>query len=75
MIALYLSDNSGGSLIKLRPDNEFEQESKWMPQMSRYYFIAQSDNNGNGIIDQKEAYYNYEIDFAADKPVVRGYEF
>lgn len=73
--ALYMSDDMGNALIKLHPDNEFVQQTKWMPQVSRYYFITQSDSNDDGMIDEKDAYHNYEINFAADKPVVRGYEF
>ena len=29
--ALYMSDSMGNALIKLHPDNEFVQETKWMP--------------------------------------------
>ena len=73
--ALYMSDSMGNNLTKLHPDNEFVQETKWMPQVSRYYFITQSDSNKNGLIDKEDTYHNYEINFVADTPVVREYAF
>ena len=72
--ALYMSNKMGAALIKLHPDNEFVRTTKWMPQVSRYYFITQSDSDGNGFIDEKDAYHNYQIDFKADKPIVTGYD-
>ncbi len=73
--ALYMSNKMGAELTKLHPDNEFVRATKWMPQVKRYYFITQSDSDGNGIIDEKDAYHNYQIDFEADKPIVKGYDF
>lgn len=73
--ALYMSNHKGAKLTKLHPDNEYISATKWMPQFSRYYFITQSDSDDNGLIDDKDAYHNYQIDFTADTPVVRGYTF
>ncbi|MGO2339519.1 MAG: hypothetical protein ACTH5M_02830 [Psychrobacter sp.] len=73
--ALYMSDNMGKQLTKLHPDNEYVQSTKWMPQVARYYFITQSDSDGNGIINEKDATHNYQIDFSIDTPVVEGYDF
>lgn len=72
---LYMSDTMGKSLMKLHPANEFVKDSKWMPEVRRYYFMTQSDSDGNGLIDDKDQTHNYQIDFKADKPVVRKYEF
>ncbi|MBH0095862.1 hypothetical protein I6E61_05610 [Psychrobacter sp. NZS113] len=73
--ALYMSDNMGKQLTKLHADNEYIQQTKWMPQVSRYYFITQSDSDGNGAIDEKDATHNYQIDFSTDTPAVKGYDF
>ena len=73
--ALYMSDNVGKQLTKLHPDNEFVQQTKWMPQVARYYFITQSDSDGNGTIDEKDTTHNYQIDFSVDTPVVKSYDF
>ncbi len=73
--ALYMSDDMGNQLIKLHPDNEFIQTSKWLPQLSRYYFITRSDSDGNGLIDDKDQTHNYQINFSTDKPAVRAYNF
>ena len=73
--ALYMSDNHGKGLIKLHPDNEFVQAVEWNPQVSRYYFITQSDSDNNGLIDDKDQRYNYQIDFKATAPVAKRYEF
>lgn len=73
--ALYMSNVKGQQLIKLHPDNEYVGATEWMPQVSRYYFTTQSDSDGNGIINEKDVYHNYQINFKADKPVVRKYEF
>ncbi|MBE0441471.1 MULTISPECIES: hypothetical protein [unclassified Psychrobacter] len=73
--ALYMSDNMGKQLTKLHPDNEYVQSTKWMPQVARYYFITRSDSDGNGLIDEKDATHNYQIDFSVNTPVVKGYDF
>ena len=73
--ALYMSDSMGKQLTKLHPDNEYVQTTEWMPQISRYYFITQSDSNGNGLIDEKDTYHNYQIDFSKDTPIVQSYDF
>jgi len=46
-----------------------------VPQISRYYFITQSDSDGNGTINEKDTTHNYQIDFSTDTPVVKGYDF
>ena len=73
--ALYMSNDKGNQLIKLHPNNEYVQEIKWLPQLSRYYFITQSDSDDNGIIDDKDDTHNYQIDFSKDLPVVKNYDF
>ena len=73
--SLYMSDNMGRQPIKLHPDAEFVQTTKWLPQLSRYYFITQSDSDDNGIIDDKDDTHNYQIDFSKDVPVAKGYDF
>jgi len=73
--ALYMSDNMGKQLTKLHPDTEYVQQTKWMPQVARYYFITQSDSDGNGTIDEKDTTHNYQIDFSTDTPVVKSYDF
>ena len=73
--ALYMSNNMGKQLTKLHPDNEYVQQTKWMPQVARYYFITRSDSDGNGLIDEKDATHNYQIDFKTDTPVVKSYDF
>ena len=73
--ALYMSDDMGGALNKLHPDNEFVQQTKWMPQISRYYFITQSDSDDNGNINEQDKTYNYQIDFSTDEPTVKKYDF
>ena len=73
--ALYMSNDKGNQLIKLHPNNEYVQEIKWLPQLSRYYFITQSDSDDNGIIDDKDDTHNYQIDFSKDVPVAKGYDF
>lgn len=73
--ALYMSDDKGDKLLKLHPDNEFIQTTKWLPQLSRYYFITRSDSDGNGLIDDKDQTHNYQIDFSKSTPAVKGYDF
>lgn len=73
--ALYMSDDKGNQLVKLHPDNEFIHTTKWLPQLSRYYFITRSDSDGNGLIDDKDQTHNYQIDFSKDTPIVKGYDF
>lgn len=73
--ALYMSNYNGKGLIKLHPDNEFLQSTEWNPQVSRYYFITQSDSDNNGLIDEKDQRHNYQIDFKTEAPVARAYDF
>ncbi len=73
--ALYMSNRLGKNLTKLHPDNEFIQDTKWMPQVSRYYFTTQSDSDSNGIINEEDDTHNYKIDFSEDAPVVKGYDY
>ncbi len=74
-LALYMSDENGENLNKLHPDGQYLSDTKWMPTLKRFYFITQSDSDGNGIIDNKDKYHNYLIDFNAEKPIVKSYSF
>ncbi len=74
-LALYMSDENGENLHKLHPDNQYLSDTKWMPTLKRFYFITQSDSDGNGIIDNKDKYHNYLIDFNKEKPIAKPYSF
>ncbi|PID36954.1 MAG: hypothetical protein CR966_01730 [Pseudomonadales bacterium] len=74
-LVLYMSDENGENLNKLHPDDQYLSDTKWMPTLKRFYFITQSDSDGNGIIDNKDKYHNYLIDFNAEKPTVKSYSF
>ncbi|PIE46931.1 MAG: hypothetical protein CSA42_05860 [Gammaproteobacteria bacterium] len=74
-LALYMSDENGKNLHKLHPDNQYLSDTKWMPKLKRFYFITQSDSDGNGIIDHKDKYHNYLINFNRENPEAQSYAF
>ncbi|MCG7657176.1 hypothetical protein [Wielerella bovis] len=74
--ALYLSDETGENLQKLHKNDEFLIETRWLPEMERYYFTTKSDSDQDGKITLADQSYNYYIDFKEkDKPVVQAYDF
>lgn len=74
--ALYLSNDKGGKLQKLHPDGEYVLETRWIPQMERYYFTTKSDSNGDGKITLVDTTHNYYIDFQdVNHPMVKPYTF
>lgn len=73
--ALYLSDETGKNLRKLHKNSEFLIETRWLPEMERYYFTTKSDSNQDGEITLLDQSYNYYIDFKEkDKPVIKAYD-
>ncbi len=74
-LALYMSNENGENLNKLHPDDQYLSDTKWIPTLKRFYFITQSDSDGNGIIDNKDKYHNYLINFNAEKPIAKPYSF
>lgn len=74
-LSLYMSDDMGKNLIKLHPNTEFVQSIRWIPEVSRYYFVTQSDSNANGKIDENDRFYNYVIDFKQKNPKASLYQF
>lgn len=73
--ALYMTDIYGKNRSKLHPDNEYVVQTKWLPEVARYYFITQTDSDNNGIINHKDARKNYVIDFKKENPLAVAYEF
>lgn len=74
--ALYLSDETGENLQKLHKNDEFLIETRWLPEMERYYFTTKSDSDQDGKITLADQSHNYYIDFKEkDKPMVQAYDF
>lgn len=73
--ALYLSNEKGEHLQKLHSDKEFLLETRWLPEINRYYFTTKSDSNADGKITLTDQAHNYYIDFSdVEKPVVKAYD-
>lgn len=73
--ALYLSNEKGEQLQKLHSDKEFLLETRWLPEINRYYFTTKSDSNADGKITLADQTHNYYIDFSdVEKPVVKAYD-
>lgn len=72
--ALYLSDEKGENRQKLHQDSEFLIETRWLPEMERYYFTTKSDSNQDGKITLADQSHNYYIDFKENIPIVKQYD-
>lgn len=73
--SLYMSDDKGGNLIKLHPDDEYFIQSRWVMNMERYYFTTKKDSNNDGKINLYDDSKNYYIDFKESNPKVKAYDF
>lgn len=73
--SLYMTNHLGKNRIKLHPDNEYVQQTKWLPDVARYYFVTRVDSDNNGIINTKDTRKNYVIDFKKDNPTAIAYDF
>lgn len=73
--SLYMTNVLGKNRIKLHPDNEYVTQTKWLPDVARYYFMTKTDSDKNGIIDSKDARKNYVIDFKKENPSAIAYDF
>lgn len=74
-ISLYMSDDKGGNLTKLHPDDEYFIQGSWVMNMERYYFTTKKDSNNDGKIDLYDDSKNYYIDFKESNPMVKAYDF
>lgn len=74
--SLYISDELGKNFKKLHKDGEYFIESRWIPQIERYYFTTKSDSDNDGKITLQDKSYNYYIDFKdVNNVVVKPYDY
>lgn len=74
--SLYISDELGKNFKKLHQDGEYFIESRWIPQIERYYFTTKSDSDNDGKITLQDKSHNYYIDFKdLANVVVKPYDY
>lgn len=74
-LSLYLSDDKGNELKKLHADNEYFIQSRFVPDVERYYFTVKKDSNNDNKITLQDDSKTYYIDFKEITPKVKEYDF